>query len=425
MTIRARWDQTFIYFAMQIRDDVLVTDNLFELERDDSVQIGVDGETDHNPYSPTGGDHQFQFRSDGAAADRSQAISADARWAASAVAGGYQIEVGIPINLLGGVKLRPGTIIGVDFALNDDDDGGDGDSQLIWHSASTFDDSANFGRLILVDSVAPAPTTVPTSTPTPIIPTSTPEPTLTPTPTLTSTPTPSPTPTFTPTPTPTPTFTPTPTPRPTSTPTPTFTPTPTDLPSPTPTPSNTPSPRLHTLSTGGDAYIYNWFPSVNFARDSKLVLHAPDVAYALLDFDLTSLPPNAAVEHARLKLYIMDTVIAEDIRLAAYPLLRDWSPLQASWNMAATGQFWEAPGATGVSDRASEPAAVSDFLQAGDYVELDLTETVRHWLASPTEEHGLLLTLQAGPNELIRLASFDHSRELWRPRLEITLPSGS
>ena len=101
-------------------------------------------------------------------------------------------------------------------------------------------------------TVAIVPTSVPTSTPTVIVPTFTPEPTFTPYPTYTMNPTYTPYPTYTLIPTPTiapePTITPTPlpteTPIPTPTPIPTSTPSPTNTPIPTATPTSIPTPTV-------------------------------------------------------------------------------------------------------------------------------------------------------------------------------------
>jgi endo-1,4-beta-xylanase len=147
--IWARWDDDFIYLAFDVRDDVIKTDSR-NLWKDDSIEIGVDGEDDDEAWSSSGGDHQFTIRSDGQAADRTLAIGAkDVKWAVKANEHGYQAEIAIPLSALGVDRLTAGQQIGIDFAINDDDSGGYRDSQLVWSSLSTYSDAPGFGVLIL------------------------------------------------------------------------------------------------------------------------------------------------------------------------------------------------------------------------------------------------------------------------------------
>ena len=170
--IQARWDETHLYFAFDVRDDRIKVDST-DLWKDDSIEIGVDGENDNEPFSDSGGDHQYTVRFDGAAADRTMTIGdPGVKWAVKTAAFGYRVEVAIPLSELGIDSLSQGQTIGIDFAINDDDDGGERDAQLVWASYSTYSDATAFGDLALRGG-PPTPTPTPTRAITPV-PTSTP-----------------------------------------------------------------------------------------------------------------------------------------------------------------------------------------------------------------------------------------------------------
>jgi len=147
--IQVRWDESHLYFAFIVRDDRITVDST-DLWQDDSFELGLDGERDKNAFSGAGGDHQYTIRYDGRAADRGFAIeNPDVRWAVRTNDHGYQIELVVPCSALGVTQLTSGQILGVDFAINDDDDGGNRDSQLVWASWSTYSDAYAFGELVL------------------------------------------------------------------------------------------------------------------------------------------------------------------------------------------------------------------------------------------------------------------------------------
>ncbi|MDH7485670.1 MAG: sugar-binding protein, partial [Anaerolineae bacterium] len=195
--LRSGWNEGFLYFAIEISDDVLVADSA-DIWRDDGIELGIDGLYDHIGWRAD--DHQFTLNLDGRSTDFGKATTAVTAFTRT-VSGGWALEVAITAQGLGAGPLTAGKVMGFTFGLHDDDDGGDWESYLIWEGDSTNNSSAEYGRLLLKGE-AVTPTATPTATPTP---TRTP----TATPTLTRTPTATPTPTRTPTPTATPTATPT------------------------------------------------------------------------------------------------------------------------------------------------------------------------------------------------------------------------
>jgi len=243
------WDDQWLYFAARVSDDQLYRDS-DQIWHDDSIELALDGANDQVSGNPD--DHQFTVASDGTLKEFGIYDVPGARVAVQRRAGGYDVELALPVNILAAGDPSEGKTMGFNIGLIDDDDGGkrEGtttDSYMIWAGHSTYNDAADYGKLILG-----APYELPTPDPSPT-PSATPTQTATPTPTVTGTFTPSPTASVTPTPTATPTWAPSPTATDTSTPTPTWTssPTATDTSTPTPsaTPTQTPTPTVTPTAT--------------------------------------------------------------------------------------------------------------------------------------------------------------------------------
>ena len=190
-SVRAKWDLLNLYLAVHVSDDVIVNDSS-DVWRDDEIELAFYAVYDGNP---AGGDtHQYTINADGRITDFSLP-NPPIEAVAVPVAGGWNVEVKIPVTHLYGLytHLYEGALLAFDVGLHDDDDGGDWDSYLIWQGSSTATNGEAFGTMRLVVPGAPlpptpTPTATPPSTPTPTR-TLTPTPTITPTPTLTSTPT--------------------------------------------------------------------------------------------------------------------------------------------------------------------------------------------------------------------------------------------
>jgi hypothetical protein len=157
---------------------------------------------------------------------------------------------------------------------------------------------------------------------------------------------------------------------------------------------------------------------MNFSTETQLLLRTPDLAHALLDFNLDALPEGAQVQNAQLRLYVVDETLSPNVVVKCYPLLRDWDAGIVNWTKAASGVPWSSPGASGPEDR-GDAIALSDELVPGSYFSLDVTDVVQDWLADPNSQHGILLAARSEAEEVIHLASFEHSVSDWRPRLEI------
>jgi hypothetical protein len=141
--IRSGWDDQHVYFAIQVTDDVVMADST-DVWRDDGVEIGLDGLNDDYPWGWD--DHQYTIVVDGRKTDRG-AVTSDITAAVYQYAGGYNIEVAIPMSkLLSGSPIS-GTVMGFTIGLHDDDDGGSWDAYLIWQGTNTSSSPEQFGDL--------------------------------------------------------------------------------------------------------------------------------------------------------------------------------------------------------------------------------------------------------------------------------------
>ena len=176
------------------------------------------------------------------------------------------------------------------------------------------------------------------------------------------------------------------------------------------------------VTAGIDTYIYNWFPGVNFSSDPKLLLHSPDIASILIDFDFSSIPADATVTNATLRLHVLDQTLTDTVKIEVYPLLRLWNAQEATWEQAANDDPWASPGASGAPDRTRLPSAISLAVIPGEDAILDLTSIVQVWRLNPDSQHGLLLALRTTTGEqTLRIAGFAYSLPGWRPRLEVSV----
>jgi len=147
--IRSRWDGSYLYLAVEVTDPDVVADSPSPAD-DDSVEIGLDGAYDQTPGGAD--DHQYRVDTAGNVTDFGNPAP-NIQAAVSRTASGYNVELAIPVSALGG-SLNPDRIIGFTWGLRDDDDGGSGDSYVIWEGSTTGLSSGDYGRLRLVGSPA-------------------------------------------------------------------------------------------------------------------------------------------------------------------------------------------------------------------------------------------------------------------------------
>jgi hypothetical protein len=144
---KAVWDDTYLYVLIEVKDDAIYHDSSRYIWDDDSVEVYLDGDRDGGRSY---GKNDFQLTvniNNDYGGIRSEHIQISHAVAVSDL--GYRVEYAIPFSSLE-VNPSEGIIIGFDVAINDDDDGGKQDSQIMWNGDGTnWQDKSQFGNLIL------------------------------------------------------------------------------------------------------------------------------------------------------------------------------------------------------------------------------------------------------------------------------------
>jgi hypothetical protein len=151
-TFRLTWDGNFLYLGIVVWDNLGYTNTLYndspEIWNDDAVEIFIDPTNSKLPYfdpnlhrqilvkySPEGTSPAVSVRGNSAGI-----VSASKLVYSKIYLGGYSIEVAIPWSNLGVTPIS-GKYMGFDISVNDDDNGGNRDSQIAWKG--TFDNWQN------------------------------------------------------------------------------------------------------------------------------------------------------------------------------------------------------------------------------------------------------------------------------------------
>ncbi len=227
---------------------------------------------------------------------------------------------------------------------------------------------------------------------------------------------------------------------------PTFpSPTPTATRTATPTPTATSTPGIWRTAvlqqtTGGyagtqDAQITVYAPTTNYGNDRNLDVRwsadrwppASDMK-ALVQFDLSPIPPGAVISEATLDLYQLGRSNTTPMTLSVYQSIRFWRELDVTWQRTERGNpsdlLWHVPGALGInSDRPAEPLTQTVLSAANGWVSLDVRDAVQLWINQPYYNRGFIIEGQATSyydTVLYYFASRNYTRDPGRrPRLTV------
>jgi hypothetical protein len=141
------YDADYLYVGVSVTDPDLWNDSKDAYD-DDSVEVFLDA--DHSRGSVLD-IHDWHFRkgyNDTALFERlNETVGAQHAW--SAVDGGYTVELAIPWKNLG-MTPSAGMTLGFDLAVNDDDNGGTREGQLVWSGiADNYKNTMGYGELTL------------------------------------------------------------------------------------------------------------------------------------------------------------------------------------------------------------------------------------------------------------------------------------
>jgi hypothetical protein len=156
---KAMWDEDNLYVLIDVTDDKLVNDSSpDEWWFDDSAEVYIDADNSKsNQYDDD--DAQYHFDWDKAnptmGVHQQHGRMENVEFAMVTTDKGYRTEIKFPWKTLG-VKPVPGSSIGLDIQVNDDDDGGQRDTKLAWHDShdNAWDNPQAFGNAVLADLIA-------------------------------------------------------------------------------------------------------------------------------------------------------------------------------------------------------------------------------------------------------------------------------
>ncbi|NOX62938.1 MAG: DNRLRE domain-containing protein [Chloroflexi bacterium] len=151
MKLQAAWDETHLYLAMRVLDDALINDSGDKVWQDDEIELGFDGNHDFDGDDPS--DHQFTFNPDGRITDFAAPTSLVQAAFKTSIAG-WMVEAAIPLSAFGMPPPGNDSILGFNFVLRDDDDGGTYEHKLVWQGDSTSEHWEQFGQMKLVNGPA-------------------------------------------------------------------------------------------------------------------------------------------------------------------------------------------------------------------------------------------------------------------------------
>ncbi|RYY15304.1 MAG: T9SS type A sorting domain-containing protein, partial [Cytophagaceae bacterium] len=152
VTFGVMWDAANLYVGAKVLDANLFSDSP-DAWNDDAVEVYIDA-NNNKLTSYDGADNQIIKGYNKAGVTTKVALSGlQHAWAA--ISGGYSVELAIPWSALGISAPAAGTTIGFDLGYDDDDNGGDRDSQGAWNgTVNNYASTAGFGSLTLSSTAA-------------------------------------------------------------------------------------------------------------------------------------------------------------------------------------------------------------------------------------------------------------------------------
>ncbi len=178
-----------------------------------------------------------------------------------------------------------------------------------------------------------------------------------------------------------------------------------------------------------DTHIYQYDPTQNYASDDKLVINYGRSFRGLLKFDLRTIPPQADIKEAHLRLYLNSVSGSGSILVSLHRLLAHWVDGQSTWNEAAGGQPWGTAGAQGAGVDYDPVPIDEKTLYQNAFGTFNLKSVVTQWLTGATPNEGVLILgpeLGSGSTRY-RIDSSEGGDSTRRPALEIRymMPSSS
>jgi hypothetical protein len=143
------WNATYLYVGVTVTDAALYNDTPASPWEDDAVEIYVDA-NNNKGVAYDSYDRQIIKAYNTSGIWEQHNHTTGIVHATAAVSGGYSVEVAIPWSNLG-ITAAEAVTIGFDIGINDDDNGGVRESQLMWNgNDDNWENTSAFGSLRLM-----------------------------------------------------------------------------------------------------------------------------------------------------------------------------------------------------------------------------------------------------------------------------------
>lgn len=163
---RALYDTDALYLLIEVNDDALVQDSdPAQGWLDDRIEVFIDGDNSKTAATDGKNDYQYCFRWNHGQVETpvewylSPGSLTGVKYGVVTTATGYTVEIKLPWSTVIGGPAKPGQLIGIDVAIDDDDgsSGGNRESQVAWYLRTTDPHHPNlWGTAILADATKPA-----------------------------------------------------------------------------------------------------------------------------------------------------------------------------------------------------------------------------------------------------------------------------
>jgi len=138
----ALWEPEYLYLLVQVNDEALVQDSdPSQGWLDDRIEIFLDGDNSKDAATDGSNDYQYCFRWNHGEVEipvewyLSPGSLQGVEYGVTTTDSGYIVEIKLPWSTMIGGLAQLDQLIGIDVAIDDDDDGGDVDTQVSWYMA--------------------------------------------------------------------------------------------------------------------------------------------------------------------------------------------------------------------------------------------------------------------------------------------------
>jgi hypothetical protein len=148
---KTAWDDQYFYVFVSVTDEQLVADGTWYM--DDLVEIYIDGDNSKaSEYDANDFQYAYVWNS-GGIREEAHGATNGVLAAQESTANGYNTEIAFPWSTLNISTPSIGDVLGVDFHICDDDDGGTRDDKLAWYDETddAYHNPSVFGEIELAD----------------------------------------------------------------------------------------------------------------------------------------------------------------------------------------------------------------------------------------------------------------------------------